>query len=222
MRVSRSGADPRHPFQLTETAIIVPVVHLVMRPTDTGVDAVSGALLNRHVNVVKKKMGTDGLQRFFDEVNKDRPRSKMIDSSSINEKEWYPFQLLLDFYDAESEVLVGDPKTKRRKLEHEIAQDLGVLKFFVKWVGSPAMLAEKAHERWRLLHKYGQLDVDNMGDTSGTLVLRDYFIDERFCYSMEGFLEGLIGVTKKDVKVHQTKCTAKGDDVCEFVLEWKN
>ena len=191
------------------------------RRLDPEAPDVTGVLFNKRVEYIKKRFGQDGVDRVFENLNGGRPKDKRLSPDSFTEHEWYPFSLLVEFTKSCALAMGGDQSAAVAKMERAIAQDIGILKFFIKWTQSPPDLAKKAGEYWHKFHKGGELEVVDFGDNTGTLRLHDYYKEPVFCNGLASYFRGLMEMSQKDVGVKHTACTSKGDKYCEYTITWK-
>lgn len=182
---------------------------------------VIGVLFEKRVEYLKKRFGQEGVDSLFRHLNADRPKEKRLAPGCFKEHEWYPFSLHVELTKACESVLGGDPAASIAKMERTIAQDIGILKFFIKWTQSPEDLAKKAGEYWHKFHKYGELEVLDFGDSKVTLRLHDYHKEPMFCNGLGSYFRGLMEMSQHDVAVKHTACTSKGDRYCEYKITWK-
>jgi len=191
-----------------------------MTRNDPDAPEVVGSVINRRLDFIKKKHGKVGLDRFFQIINARMPMEEPLGPKSFKDTDYYPFNLYLDIIHASWDVVGPENDATKIRMEEAIAQDIGLLKFFVKWGLPPDEMAKKAAEYWRRFHRLGDLTAVEIAEGKAVVRLTDYFESPDFCYTLQHYLTGLVKLTAKKASTDHSACVARGDPYCEFVITW--
>lgn len=124
----------------------------------------------------------------------------------------------------EAAAAKGEPLDSfARRAGREAAGDAvkGIYRFFAL-VLTPAALLSKASQMWSSLYNRGRLNVTSQTDHSARLELSDIKMETAGCARMTGWIERMAEMTNTggNLKLVKTKCSSKGDNCCEWQLEW--
>lgn len=118
---------------------------------------------------------------------------------------------------------IGEPIEKfARRAGREGASDAvkGIYRFFAL-VLTPTALLSKASQMWSSLYNRGELHVASQTDKSAILQLRNITMEPAGCARMTGWIERMAEMTgASSIRITKPKCSASGDDCCEWQLEW--
>lgn len=89
--------------------------------------------------------------------------------------------------------------------------------------GDPGRSLASLGALWRLRHDTGEFEVSPEGEGEARVVLRDYaLIEPEACELTQGTLWGLVHHSGgKGIEIEHTRCRARGDEACEWRLEWR-
>jgi len=172
-----------------------------------------GVNLRNILDAVRYKRGTEGLNRIKTILEKECK----INTNQLVEKEWYP--LWYEFALLECACTLDTKPDSREVLENAAyiglrgAEDIGILKFFVKFTMTPNELAEKSKNDWRHFYTGGEFVVHK--NTPGEIICEisgfPYF--EIYEHNILGFLKGVLrltGVKNGNVEIigrYKYRCT---------------
>ncbi len=111
-----------------------------------------------------------------------------------------------------------------RKLGSFAAKTSLIRRLFTKFFVSLDLMATRASEMWDEYYTTGDLSVQSADPEKGeiVLVLENFEVNRLHCFHLQGYFSSIISlVTGSEVKCRETKCPFKGDEVHEFVLNWK-
>jgi hypothetical protein len=96
----------------------------------------------------------------------------------------------------------------------------GIYRFFALVLTPPALLSKASH-MWSSLYNRGQLRVEAQTANSAHIRLADFPSEAAGCARITGWIERMAEMTGvKNVRVEQTRCYAKGDQDCEWMINW--
>ena len=118
---------------------------------------------------------------------------------------------------------LGEPVDQfARRAGREGASDAvkGIYRFFAL-VLTPTALLSKASQMWSSLYNKGELRVTSQSDKSAHLQLSGIRMEPAGCSRLTGWIERMAEMTgATNVRISKSKCSAKGDDCCEWHLDW--
>ncbi len=177
-----------------------------------------GGVFHARLTYVFEKHGQGGLDRLFKKMNEmDYGGPESIGEFKIAQK--YPMEYMIILLESYVE-LFGEEDLAR--MSREAAKKRGIVGFFVRWAANPNTLVKKASEYWPNFYDFGRLTGEVLDEEKG--VLRGYDISPApiFCQSLSSYYKGIFeNIRIKDIMVIHTKCQHRGDDHCEWKLDWK-
>jgi hypothetical protein len=97
----------------------------------------------------------------------------------------------------------------------------GIYRFFAL-VLTPTALLGKASQMWKALYNRGDMVVERQTSGGARIRLANFPSELPGCSRITGWIEGMAELTGvKNLTVKQTKCYARGDEACEWEIEWK-
>ena len=163
-------------------------------------------------NYLKFKRGNMGVDELALVIKKKYP--SIPKPADLKEKDWYPlyYEFLLN---EECCNFLGDDSNK---FSYEIgkysAENIGILKFFVKLTMSPNSLAKKASKDWRQYYNCGTLDVVINKTGYIELDLVDFPYYELYSHNLHGFFNGVVKISgTKNFKV-------ENPEGYKYILTW--
>jgi hypothetical protein len=96
----------------------------------------------------------------------------------------------------------------------------GAMRFFFRFA-NPSYVLEKAAEYWGRFHDTGQWEVQRQ--PAGAIgILTGFDLEDRtFCAVVTGYIERMFElVGAEGVRAEHTRCRARLDEACEFVVRW--
>lgn len=88
--------------------------------------------------------------------------------------------------------------------------------------GEPGRTLRSLGALWRLRHDTGEFEVELEGEGTARVWLRDYALVAReACELVQGTLWGMLHHSGAvEIELRHPRCRARGDEVCEWELEW--
>ena len=179
---------------------------------------VKGVHLSNVFKFVKWKRGILGIRRFLDEWHSNPNRRKMNGSTFV-EKEWYDYDLYLEMLRvADKTVGMGD-QSKIYEIGYWNIKNLGHLSYLAR-APDIRKFIKNANENWNQVYDFGSVEV--VDDQENKLVMRykGFPNSPEKCQYFRGSLKGMMEICGLEGSVEEVKCNTKGEDYCEFVLEW--
>jgi hypothetical protein len=169
-----------------------------------------------------QEFGPQAVERILGELTKE-DRELLAGISAVG---WYPVEPILRFHHA-LERLHGNGSGKFEVCERlgEFSAEWaikGILKIFVRF-RSPQFLMEKNGTVWTRYHDTGRWEMDPEQPQRMSGKLKDFAVrDEAFCARLRGWVKGAVRMTGgRDPRVTEPRCRCRGDEYCEFAIEWK-
>jgi uncharacterized protein (TIGR02265 family) len=177
-----------------------------------------GALLSR-LSFVREERGEEGVQKVLARL----PESDRTACTPILTGAWYPFALNQRLDEAiAAEMGMGENvflAIGKKSAEHNLA---GAHRAMLS-PGDPHGLLRRTPQIYQMYYDSGRRTYERLGDTKA--VLRTYdapTFSHHDCLTVVGWHRKAIEMCgAKNVRVTETKCRAKGAEVCEYVCEWE-
>ncbi len=172
------------------------------------------------VKYIQKKRGQRGVDQIFDILKKEAP-DLYISSTEFKTREMYPEQTFLKLLEiVDKEFGNGDLK-ECYNFGYYDAHNLGIMGFFISFLGDPQYIIQKAPRSWFMYHNSGELKIRHLEPGLGIIEVHDNIKSKVLCSEMLGYFTGAAEQTKgKNVCVEETRCRCDGHDVCEFTIKW--
>ena len=180
---------------------------------------IKGGVLSSRLSFLRSRGGDEAVERVFQRLPK---ADVALLRGTIAPAGWYSFDtgsrldaaIAEELGGGEALFLLMGAQSAEDNLSH--AQ-----RAFVR-ERDPLAQLKSAASIYRLYYKSGRRTFERVGERK--VVLRTYD-SETFsradCLTVVGWHERVIGMCGgKKVHVEETKCRARGDDVCEYVCEW--
>jgi uncharacterized protein (TIGR02265 family) len=181
---------------------------------------IKGSVLRARLMFVEQRLGQAGLTRIISRLPRE---DREILQGILLPAAWYPFETEERLDQAIAAELGG---------KDEIYKELGAASAELNLSASqkvyvrerdPHGLLKSAASIYRLYYASGQRTYERVSDTKA--ILRTTGSDtysRQDCLTIVGWHERAIAMCGgKNPKVRETKCRARGDDVCEYVCEWE-
>ncbi len=149
-----------------------------------------------HVKLKRGKIGLDDL------VSKARGEVPALRERSINEKAWYPLHYELTLLESTCNYLGGSAHENASAIGKYSAENIGFLKFFVKFARNPNSLAVDAQNQWKNFYDFGKMVLE-MNEPKMIVIRIDGLPKhELFMHAIRGTYEGIAALAGvKNAKV---------------------
>jgi predicted hydrocarbon binding protein len=138
---------------------------------------------------------------------------------------WYDLGVYDRAHETIDRVLGDDDLGLMKPLGHFCAsRDLTTVHRMFAKVATPTYLLTKYGEYWRRYQDSGVWKVDREADRRVRASLAQWgSTSQATCVRLAGYIEGFLEVIgAKGVRVDRVKCRSRGDNVCEYLAEWKS
>lgn len=168
-----------------------------------------GVNIKNLLGSMKFKRGSEGLA----ELNKHLLKKYGLDFTHIVEKDWYPLWYEFALLETLCSHFHGDPYKNAEVIGVRGAEDIGILKFFVKFVMSPNDLAAKSQEDWKNFYNGGRFVIHKNVPREIICEICDFPYFDLYAHNIKGFLKGVLklgGVKNPQVEIlenYKYRCT---------------
>jgi predicted hydrocarbon binding protein len=172
------------------------------------------------IDFVKNKRGQIGLNMLFERINEDKPKPKKLSVNGFIEKEWYPYELYLEFLATADDVTGNGSLMRCYEIGFQTIQHMGHLSYLTR---APDIheLMDKAQENWGRVYDFGNIEIVEKSDNKIILRYHGFPKSKAKCEYFKGSLAGTIELSKLKGKVKETACNMEGASWCEFELTWE-
>ncbi len=169
---------------------------------------IRGQIINGYLDFVKKTWGKDGLE--------DCRKAAGLEDIKLKDGQFYSNEIMMH-------ILTWIKDThgiERVKQAGNFAvKNLGMFAYLVRFINMEKMLG-KAEERYREMYHFGKVSIKH-GNNRSIATMRDVSTTAENCIGWQGAFEAMLEMTKSKGTVTHTKCQMKGDDRCEYIIDWK-
>ena len=169
---------------------------------------IRGNVINRYLSFIKKTWGKDGEEQARKESG--------ITDINITDSNFYNNEIMVRIL---SWISTNHGMDRVRQAGKYTAQNLGLFAYMVRFLSMETML-NKAEERFKELYKFGSIDIE-VSDNKAIANMKDVSEIEENCQGWIGVLEAMLDLTKTKGTVTHTQCQMKGEDHCEYIVEWQ-
>jgi predicted hydrocarbon binding protein len=138
---------------------------------------------------------------------------------------WYDLGVYDRAHEAIDRVLGEGDLRLMKTLGHFCAErDLTTIHRVFARLSTPTSLLTKYGEYWRRYQDTGVWTVQREAERTVRAALAQWgSTAEASCVRLAAYIEGFLSqIGAKGVNVRRMKCRARGDDVCEYLAEWKS
>jgi len=180
---------------------------------------IKGTHIINVLKFVKNKRGIMGLENLLEKMNQNQDKHQALTEDSFIEKEWYPYELYLEFLIAADEICGTGDMSRIYEMGHRTVQNLGHLSYLTR-EDSVFEFLKNGSANWSKFYDFGRLEI--VEKRVGKIVVRYHeFPDAKAkCEYFRGSITGMIELCGIDGKVEQTACNTKGSEYCEFTITW--
>lgn len=172
------------------------------------------------IEFVKKKRGKNGLDALFQRINKDRTKPNHVNEKNFVEKEWYPYDLYLEFLSTADDVTGTGNLARCFEMGYQTIKNMGHLSYLTR---SPNLhdFVKSARDNWNRVYDFGKLEIVEETDKKLVLQYHGFPKSKAKCEYFRGSLTGTLELCKLKGEVKETVCNMDGAAWCEFTLTWK-
>ena len=179
---------------------------------------VFGGVMIPRFKFVRDKHGEDGFEDLIDLMNRNGYNGPE-DEEIFKTAKKYPFNYLFIFLESYLELYGVDEFSS---MNRNMANEKGIVGFFVKWPTTPKDMIIKAGDYWPKFFDFGEFEGLMLEENKGVLMGKGVSPRPLFCRSLTDYFRGIVGnVEKIDFKIEHTHCVHRGDDRCDWTVSWK-
>lgn len=181
---------------------------------------IRGAAFQTDAEYIRTAIGSDGLRRIESAL---KIYGIQLSYDAVRAMAWIPLRtralsmaMMHDFFGWQDRdfYAMGDVGSK-----HSF-----IIRLLAKFFASPRAVFNNAPVYWSKYYSVGRISPVrfNENDHIVTLELVNFKVHSMYCRYLEGFFRRLVqhNFPKHDVKVEETKCVFKGDEVHEYFFRW--
>jgi len=186
---------------------------------DAGIGPIcKGAIFKVNASYIRKICGEDGFQKVIACMDGKWPH---FNTDSMKEKDWFPLDMRIAFFDACKSELGWDDK-RIYLMGSDAAQHSSIIMSFISYFLTVNKALQYAPEMWGHNYNSGKIEVMENEKGRGKLALTDFNHSPILCTYLAGFFHGVGRTVAKaaDVKVTEEKCVHKGAENCVFAFTW--
>jgi predicted hydrocarbon binding protein len=188
--------------------------------TTTGTSArIRGRVLSNAQRFVVDQFGEDGWKAVLDHL----PNADAETLAGVVSVGWYDIGLYDRVHEAIHAVLgARDARVMDRLGRYCAEHDLTTVHRVFFRMANPAFLIEKHADYWRRYQDTGDWTIVRERDTRVRATLSGWGSrSEASCSRLAAYVGRMVElIGQKNVRVTRARCRARGDAVCELVLEW--
>ena len=182
---------------------------------------IRGSVVLSRKAFVEKNFGGEAWEKIVGSLS---PENKKALSGILVHIGWYPFELGKELDQAIVDVLGhGDKQIFEQIGANSAKENLSsVHQSFIR-KGDPQAFMRQANQIYRFYYNVGHREYEETGPTSGVMTTFDVeTFSEVDCLTVVGwYKEALKMCGAQAVFMVETKCRAKGDDVCQYNVNWR-
>lgn len=185
-----------------------------------GAAMVKGEPIVQMLSYVKKRKGIEGVNEVLEHTNNAcKTRYTLKDFKDMN---WYPLAHYDCILDGMELLFPEDDMLFTKACTHFI-DNIGMMKFFVKFAAKPSYLMKKAPKNFNDFYSVGKVTVLEQKKKQMVLQVEDFPFSEHWVRSFQGFLEALcVYSTHTDFVECRSRRVRDGDsEYYRFTVNWK-
>ena len=179
---------------------------------------VKGGVIQARLAFVREQRGDDAVRRVLERLSEaDRKECAHVLAAS-----WYPFALNERLDDGIAAEMAMGENVFLLMGEKSAAHNLGSTHRVFITDRDPHGLLRRAAQIYQAYYDTGRRTYERLGDTKAVLrTFESQTFSKHDCLTVVGWHRKAIEMCGgKNVRVTETKCRARGADVCEYVCEW--
>lgn len=182
---------------------------------------VKGIMLKARFEYVRQFFGEKGEAALLESLS---PEARAMVGDGILVSTWYPIDQAIEILVRIDETLgKGDFALSRKMGAHTARTALagGVQQSFAK-EHDPGFVLKMVPLIWQQYYDTGRIEAEILTDESAVSRTLDFEAPHQIiCKGIQGWIEAAVEIWGgKDVRVDETKCRTRGDNVCEFAIRW--
>ncbi|KYK30834.1 MAG: hypothetical protein AYK23_04355 [Candidatus Proteinoplasmatales archaeon SG8-5] len=181
---------------------------------------IKGTHILNVIEFVKSKRGKIGLDALFQRINSGKSKPEQVTENSFVEKEWYPYDLYLEFLSTADDVTGTGDLTRCFEMGYQTIKNLGHLSYLTR---SPNLhdFVEGAINNWNRIYDFGRLEIAKESENEIVIQYHGFPKSKAKCEYFRGSLTGTMELCGLKGGVVETACNTEGAAWCEYTLTWK-
>lgn len=182
---------------------------------------VKGTAITSRVRFVRDRFGEDAYRRVKASLS---PEHRAAIDARILPHQWAPFSLFVELNIRVDGLLGGGDLSLCREMGRFGAEvNLPTIYRIFYKLGTPAFILRKAARLWELHYSSGRMEADTSRSDMAILTVHDFGAPHRaHCLSVLGWATRSAELSGAAVRSsEETHCRTRGDDRCEFVIDWR-
>ena len=181
---------------------------------------VKGEPVLQMLGYVKKRKGMEGVNQVLSFINKKYATKYKF--SDFKDMDWYSMKHYDSMLQGMEEVFPDDDKMFTKACTHFL-DNMGIMKYFVKFAMTPRQLMRKASKDFNKFYSTGVLTVEVMKKNHTKIKLSEFPFTDHWNRSFAGFLEAL---TIHSTGTEDVECkieTRADENVLStyFIVDWE-
>ena len=179
---------------------------------------VKGGAIQARLAFVREQRGEDAVRRVMARLSEEDRK----DCAHVLATSWYPFELNTRLDEAIAAEMAMGENVFILMGEKSAAHNLGSTHRVFITDRDPHGLLRRAAQIYQAYYDTGHRTYERVSDTKAILRTHEsQTFSKHDCLTVIGWHRKAIEMCGgKNVRVTETKCRAKGADVCEYVCEW--
>jgi len=172
------------------------------------------------IEFVRNKRGKIGLNALFERINSGKAKPEKVNEDSFVEKEWYPYDLYLEFLSTADDVTGTGDLGRCFEMGYQTIKNLGHLSYLTT---SPDLsdLVKGAKDNWNRIYDFGKLEIVEESDRKLVIQYHGFPKSKAKCEYFRGSLTGTLELCGLKGEVVETACNTEGAAWCEYTLTWR-
>lgn len=182
---------------------------------------VKGTAITSRVRFIRDRFGEEAYRRVKASLS---PEHRAAIDARILPHQWAPFSLFVEF-NTQTDQLLGAGDLALCEAMGRFGAEVNlptIYRIFYK-LGTPAFILRKAARLWELHYSSGRMVADTSRPDVAILSVHDFGAPHRaHCLSVLGWAARSAELSGAPVcRAEETHCRTRGDDRCEFLLDWR-
>jgi len=181
--------------------------------------AIKGSVLKARLAFIEQRLGKAGIARILGRLS---TQDRDVLEGILLPAGWYPFETSEHLTSEIAKELGEDDEVYRELGRTSAEMNLSASQKVYVRERDPQGLLKAAASIYRLYYSSGERTYERRGDRKAVLrTIGSETYSREDCLTIVGWYERAISMCGgKRARVDETKCRARGDDVCEYVCEW--
>ena len=181
---------------------------------------IKGTHIINVIEFVKKKRGKIGLDALFERINREKAKPNRVSEKSFVEKEWYPYDLYLEFLTTADDVTGNGDLSRCFEMGYQTVMNLGHLSYLAR-APNPHEFLIIAHKSWHQVYDFGSIETVEESDNKIVIRYNGFPKSKAKCEYFRGSNTGMLELCGLKGEVKEVVCNMDGAGWCEFEISWE-